>query len=150
MSGSENTGRTRPASTDSSRAAQRAFRRPPRWLHYCLTVSMTAAALQLYLITSRAFDNQPAPIIFVIPIAISAYLGGLGPGLVATILSVLSADYFTTPPFSSFRIAHPVDYLRLGTLLAVGVLISLLSDSLLRAKSALQPRSETSAPLRRG
>jgi len=151
MSGSENTGRTRPASTDSSRAAQRAFRRPPRWLHYCLTVSMTAAALQLYLITSRAFDNQPAPIIFVIPIAISAYLGGLGPGLVATILSVLSADYFTTPPFSSFRIAHPVDYLRLGTLLAVGVLISLLSDSLLRAKSALQPRSETSAwlPLER-
>jgi len=105
---------------------------------------MTAAALLLLLISAQAFGNQPAPIIFLIPVVISAYLGGLGPGLVATVLGVLCAEYFLTPPFYSFRISDPVDYLRLGSVLVIGVLISLLSDSLLRAKDALQPQSETS------
>lgn len=105
---------------------------------------MTGASLLIFVISSRAFDNQPAPVVFLIPVVISAYLGGLGPGLVSTILGVVSADYFTTPPYYSFRIVHPIDYLRLGSLLVVGVLVSILSESLHRAKNALQPQSAAS------
>ncbi len=155
MSHSKNSGRTPPASVDSSHLPQSSARRPfigqRRWLQYCLSVLLTAAALLVFLLTSNHFNNQPAPIIFLIPVIISAYLGGLGPGLVATLLGVVCADYFLTPPYYSFRVANPVDYLRLGNVLVIGVLISVVTESLHRAKSVLQSQSETSGwfPLER-
>jgi PAS domain S-box-containing protein len=116
----------------------------PDWLHYSLAVAMTGAALVIYLVSSPAFDNQPAPIIFLIPVVISAYLGGVGPGLASTLLGVLCADYFMTPPYHSFRITHPVDYVRLGSVLVIGVLTSFMSKSLRRAGDASRQANKSS------
>jgi PAS domain S-box-containing protein len=120
------------------------IRRHPAWLHYSLAVSMTAAALVIYLLCGPAFDSQPAPIIFLIPILISAYLGGLGPGLFCTLLGVLCADYFLTPPYHSFRIIHAVDFVRLASVLVIGVLVSFMFESLHRAGGASRLKSKSS------
>jgi hypothetical protein len=88
--------------------------------------------------------NQPAPIIFLIPVIISAYVGGLGPGLVSTALGVLFAEYFLTPPYYSFYINNPIDYLRLGGVLVTGILISAMAESFRRANGALKPLDEAS------
>jgi PAS domain S-box-containing protein len=105
---------------------------------YPLAVGMTGAALIIFLISAPAFDKQPASIMFLIPVIISAYLGGVGPGLVCTFLGVLCADYFLTPPYHSFRIDHPVDFVRLGALLVVGVLMSFMYESHKKVKGVQQ------------
>ena len=102
-------------------------RRQLALLHYVLAGSMTAGILFLYLAMSGTF-GQRAPIAFLIPVVLSAYFWGLGPGLFSTFLGVLAADYFLMAPLHSFRIANPVDCERLISLLTVGVLTSILSE----------------------
>ena len=81
--------------------------------------------------------DQPTAIVFLVPVAISAFLGGLGPGLVSTILGLAGYAYFVAPPSGSFDVRNPADYVRLSALLLVGVLISVLSESLHRSKEQL-------------
>ena len=103
-------------------------------LHYALAVALTLVTLLGYLALSSFFGNQPAPIVFLIPVILSAYLGGLGPGLVSTFLGVLAAWYVITPPFFSFQITERVDYFRLALTFLLGALFSIVSESLHRAK----------------
>ena len=108
-----------------------------RWFaaqHYIWALLMTEATTLLYLRLASVAGNQPAPIVFLIPITLSAYLGGLGPGLVSTVTSALAAWYFLTPPVFTFATANRIDYVRLASLLFVGALVSVVSESLHRAK----------------
>ena len=52
---------------------------------------------------------------------VATFLGGLGPGLLAAALSVLSAWYFIMPPQFSFALEHPQD---VAALLVFGLLAS--------------------------
>jgi len=65
---------------------------PPRprssWFYYAFAVSLTAAALLTDLALMLPSRDQPTAIVFLVPVAISAYLGGLGPGLVSTLLGL--------------------------------------------------------------
>lgn len=65
------------------------------------------------------------PLIYVPGIVVAAAIGGLGPGLVATALAALAATYFLLLPVG-FAIADPNDYVRLGFLIGVGILVSAL------------------------
>jgi two-component system, cell cycle sensor histidine kinase and response regulator CckA len=113
-------------------------------VHYVLAAAMAAGTLLILMAAFRHFGNQGRPILFMLmfPIVLSAYLGGLGPGLFSTTLSVLLADYFMTAPIHSFRIEKPADYVRLGALLAAGSLVSVFSESLRRARTDLQNANE--------
>lgn len=148
MPDSENKGGQALESADNSSPTEHSSnwgpRRRPAWLRYSMAVAMTGGALVLYLLSSSAFENQPAPIIFLIPAILSAYLGGLGPGLVSTFLGVLCADFFLVPPYHSFRIVHAVDYVRLGSVLFIGVLVSFICDSLQRANGGQQSAHKAS------
>jgi PAS domain S-box-containing protein len=99
----------------------------------------------VYLALSSDFGYQPAPIFFLLPIALSSYLGGLGPGLLSMGLSVLASDYFLASTDHTFRIENPVNLVRLTTLLVVGAIVSILLESLHRARRTLQPREQASA-----
>ena len=103
-------------------------------LHYVLAAALTLATLLLYLAFAPLFGNKPASTVFLIPVVLTAYLGGLGPGLVSTVLGLFAAWYVITPPFFSFRFAEPVDYVHLALTFFIGVLISGLSESLLRTR----------------
>ena len=54
--------------------------------------------------------GDPAFVLFIIPITLSSYFGGLGPGLLATVVSAAFVAYFFTPPIGSFAI-ESVDHL---------------------------------------
>jgi K+-sensing histidine kinase KdpD len=54
----------------------------------------------------------------------SAWLGGIGPGLVATALAALIADYFWVSPPFSLSIRETPDTLGLLVFIAMGVVIS--------------------------
>ena len=114
---------------------------PPRsrssWLYYAFAVSLTGGTLLIDLALISPSKDQPTVTVFLIPIALSAYLGGLGPGIVSTLLGVVGYEYFVAPPAGSFALSNPVDYIRLGALLLIGVMISIFSESLHRSKERL-------------
>jgi PAS domain S-box-containing protein len=114
---------------------------PPRarssWFYDALAISLTAATLLTYLALISPYGDQPTPIVFLIPVAISAYLGGFGPGLISTLLGVAGYAFLVAPVSGDHLPRNPVEYVRLTALLLVGILISFLSESLHRSKERL-------------
>ena len=112
--------------------------RGPTWLVYGVVASSTAATLlTIVAVGPDASKNTPL-ITLVIPILLGAYLGGLVPGLLTTALSVLVSIYFILPPTHRWRVESPADNLKWTTLLVAGVIISIVSEALLRARSRAQ------------
>jgi PAS domain S-box-containing protein len=106
------------------------------WLSYVIAVVTTAAAFAIHLALGL---QEPAPIVFLIPIILSAYVGGLVPGLVSTIMSALMSSYFLMWPREAIMVARLVDDVRLLSLFVAGALISILMASLHRWRTDLQP-----------
>jgi PAS domain S-box-containing protein len=112
-----------------------ARRRSPSWWAYGFAIVATGAALLARLALTSWMGDRPVLILFVIPIVLSAYAGGLGPGLLATVLSALATDYFVLPPAHSFLFKQPADTVIWLILVLAGVLISVLSGALHRSRN---------------
>jgi diguanylate cyclase (GGDEF)-like protein len=111
---------------------------PLRW--YGLAVGLSALALVLMLLL-RPLMEHSIFFLFVAAVAVSAMFGGLGPGLVATLLSVLAADYFFFEPQYTLT-SEMEETLRLGIFLSTGVIISGLAKGHKRADDQLRARYE--------
>jgi len=111
-----------------------------RTLRYLFAAAITLA--MLWLQQSLQFEVQrPRLILYMLPVILSALMGGLGPGLLATCVAALGADLLAPEPLHSDR-ASPQDRLQWAFLLLNGALVSLLSALLQRslAKLALNAR----------
>jgi hypothetical protein len=68
---------------------------------------------------------QAAPVVslFLCMILLAAWLGGAGPGLLATALSILALDYYFIPPLHSFTVAPPAHrpFCDRGSFLSLGL-----------------------------
>jgi PAS domain S-box-containing protein len=66
-------------------------------------------------------------------VMLCAWYGGLGPGLLATLLSALSANFFLLEPSLSLGVSRPEELLGLALFVALSPVISLLCELLHRA-----------------
>ena len=73
-------------------------------------------------------------ILFVLPILLCAYVGGVRLGLLATAVAVLGGDYFLIEPKFNFFPTNQADVVGLTILTVIGVLLSLLMELLLHAR----------------
>ncbi|CCG42242.1 PAS domain S-box protein [Magnetospirillum molischianum] len=106
----------------------------PKWAAYSFAVLSCLATIVLRASIAPWFQDRPLLILFVPPIVLSALLGGLGPGLVATCLSALTVDILAIVPLGNLNIAHPFDRFQFLVLVASGVLVSVLSEALHRLR----------------
>jgi len=106
-----------------------------------LVVVATAVALAL-----GAAIGPSGPEIFLAAVMLAAWYGGLGPGLVATGLSVLAIDQFLVPPALRSVLGWD-DIVRLLVFVLVSLLISWLNGARKAAKETLQ-RSHDELELR--
>src|SRR5437867_4157642 len=105
-------------------------------LRYGLAVLSVAAALSITQLLRAYFETTPNSLFFC-AIVISSWFGGLGPGLLAGLLSVGVIDYFHTLGVNA------EDVPRLAVFLISGAAISWLSGEQRRAKESLrQARDE--------
>jgi two-component system sensor histidine kinase/response regulator len=81
--------------------------------------------------------NQVPHMTFFPAVMIAAYFGGFWPGLLATILSALAANYFFTGQLRFFHISDANDVAALILFVLTGVIISGLCESLHRARGRL-------------
>jgi PAS domain S-box-containing protein len=72
-----------------------------------------------------------------------AWLGGLRPGLVSLVLSLIIARYFFTQPYNSFAVVSGDDAVRLYTVAVVGVFVCLTSEWMHRARRRSEESVET-------
>lgn len=111
--------------------------RPParRWVSYAMAAVLIGVALALQLLAQPYVRPTPFLAIFGAVMAASRY-GGLGPGLLATVLGGVAADVLFLSPAATFALA-PADLVTLGLYTVIAVLICVLSQDLRRSQAAL-------------
>jgi len=106
-------------------------RRSRQAVAYAIGVLASAAMVGVRFRLTQLYGDSSQLVLLVPPIVVAAYLGGLGPGLAASTVSVFGTALLLDP-VGSFRVAQEFEYLRLVTLFVTGVIISLLSAQLHR------------------
>jgi signal transduction histidine kinase len=104
--------------------------RPYRFVVALLGVAVAAG---LKLVLQPLTREDEAALGFFAVVMFAAWYGGLGPGLLATVVSAFVSDYLFLSPLYTFSLHSRSDWMRLSQFLAEGTLISVLGGSLRRA-----------------
>ncbi len=119
---------------------------------YLLPVLAVAATLALRIALDAPLRGRPTVVVFLLPIILSAYLGGWQPGLLATALACLGTNYYLLPPLHSFAVMSESERWKLGSLALAGLLISVSNEALhrahRRANMATRQQKQAAAALR--
>src|SRR6266545_5347513 len=100
-------------------------------LRYFVAIAATAVAFTARFLLKSALGNVAPLLMFTLSVVVSAWYGGLGPGLLATALSLLLGDYF----FIAESIAERIEE---GLFLGIGISISILSQARLSLEAKRQ------------
>jgi PAS domain S-box-containing protein len=100
------------------------------------TLAVGVALLVKLLLDPLTVQDTPFLLVFS-AIIVSAWYGGLGPGLMATGLSVLATDYFFLYPKGALS-GFTVEGIDVATFVLEGVLVSVLTSSLRSARNRAQ------------
>jgi len=104
-----------------------------RYSFACAMVEMAMLARQWLTIN---YGPLPAFIMFYPAILLVATTAGGGPGIMATLLSVMAADYWYFPPYGTFAIDSPNDAIALGIFGGASLCLSILAERSHRARWA--------------
>jgi PAS domain S-box-containing protein len=107
---------------------------------YGVAVLAVALVVLLKLLLDPLITQQSPILLMAGAVMVGAWFGGLGPGLLATVLGAFAADYFFLEPVGSFALLG-VGFLPFTLFVLQGLLISVLVEAL---RSARQ-RAETGA-----
>jgi PAS domain S-box-containing protein len=99
-----------------------------------IAVASSVAILVARVGLNEALAEQARLLPFVLAVLVSAWYGGLWPGLLATVVCSLLGIYYVVPPENSFQITYLSDALNAITFVIIGIMVSLLCDALHRAK----------------
>ncbi|HJV00227.1 MAG TPA: EAL domain-containing protein [Burkholderiaceae bacterium] len=102
-------------------------------LCYVLAAALSGATLFARLHMEVVGQHHPLLILFVLPVILSAMLGGLGPGLLATAVATVGDKLLAIEPLYSMRFERGMDLLVWSMLVLNGVVVSVLSEVLRRA-----------------
>jgi PAS domain S-box-containing protein len=105
-------------------------------IRYACAVVLVAVAVVLRMRLMDAFGPIPPFVTLYPAVLLAASIGGGGPGIVATVLSALAADYWFLPPYGQFSIAATNDVLALGIFTGSSLFLSVLAERLRRARWA--------------
>ena len=101
--------------------------RPYAWAVLAVVIAVALRDLLARYLGAQLPFITLAPALF-----IAAYIGGLGPTLLATVLASLAALYFFIPPFQSLSLADPVAQIGVGLFALTGILAGYLGEQRLR------------------
>jgi|GEM_PF-358008 len=106
----------------------------PRLVPYGVALLATAGCLLIRWLLQPVLGDAVPHMAFFPAVMIAAYFGGFGPGLLATILSAVAANYLIPTPFPSFQATRVNVVAGVILFMLVGTIISGLSESLHRAR----------------
>jgi signal transduction histidine kinase len=125
-----------------SALVRRAERSPG--LRYGVAVAAVVGGVLLRLPLQPLLGDK-VPFLFFFPaVMLAGWFGGLGPGLLATALAAVMAEFFFYPPALSLRFSSLAGLIQIGLFMVSGVLISSLTESLHRMRSRAEAAARES------
>ena len=110
------------------------IRRRQLWRYLLAIAAVGVATAVRWGLAAWVGEGLPPYITFFPAISIVALVAGLGPGLLATVVAALAADYWFIPPVGHFAIERVVDGIGLGLFVAVGAFITIVAELYRRAR----------------
>jgi|tagenome__1003787_1003787.scaffolds.fasta_scaffold20990010_14 PAS domain S-box-containing protein len=111
--------------------------RSPLALTYILAILSTAVAIGMNVVIGRWWGVDPSLSLFLCAVVFAAWVGGPGPALLATALTILTFDYLFLPPIYSFALATK-EIARLMLFAVAALFVVLLSTAQRRAAASLR------------
>ena len=109
---------------------------------YGVAVLVTGVILLASLALRQILEDAVPLVLFILAVMVSAWYGGLGPGVLSSVLSVLAGNYFLMEPARSFSLSSPSDWLRVAAFLFTAGVVSSLSESLHEALRQAELRAD--------
>ncbi|MBI5684193.1 MAG: PAS domain S-box protein [Verrucomicrobia bacterium] len=132
----------------ASYALQSAFARYRPALRYGFAVVAVAVALVTQMALSEwAGGRLPTFVLFYPAVILTALFGGVGPGVLAVVLTLVTVSVWILPPIGEFKVMVPVDRLSLVLFAFTGTLIVTVAE-LYRRNRAKAAAYEREAALR--
>jgi PAS domain S-box-containing protein len=123
--------------------------RRPLWLRFSVAVLAAGIGVGLRLALFGSLGTRATYVTLYPAVILAALFGGLAPGLVATVLSALAADYFWIEPAGQFWIRNPADWLGMGLFLFSCAMICLAVRAMHRAEERAAVAAERQAEAER-
>jgi PAS domain S-box-containing protein len=124
----------------------RAARAAPRSIHYTTGAAVTLVPVLARNLLHDPFIGTRFPLVVFCPgIFVAAWLGGFGPGLVATIVSTVWADYLWFEHPYIFQVNDISEAIALAFLVVTGGLISLFVEMFIQAQLLADRRASESS-----
>jgi len=98
------------------------------WCHYPLALVLVGAMLMIRVNLVDASEPRPLLLMFMLPIMISALVGGLGPGLLATVSAAVGIKLLVLRPLHSLGFNDHYDLMQWLLLIVNGAVASMLSE----------------------
>ncbi|MFB2967639.1 PAS domain S-box protein [Aerosakkonema sp. BLCC-F183] len=106
-------------------------------LPYVVAIASTAIALLLTL-WLEPLMSRTIGAFFYIAVIVSTWYGGIRPGIVTVVLSVLALNYYLIPPLRQFWGTSSDDLLRLGIFTVVALMIAFIGGDLQESKRKVE------------
>jgi signal transduction histidine kinase len=106
-------------------------------VRYGFAVLAVGAALGLRLLLQPVLRDEAPLLPFVIAVLLASSFGGWGPGLLATLLSALLADYFFLSPLREFGLPTTGGLVQLALFVGIGLTVAMLNRRLQKGAERL-------------
>ena len=93
---------------------------------YALAVLSMAILTGLALVFRSRLSIQVVALLFLLPVLLTARIGGLGPGILSATCAFLCMNFFFIPPLYTLTVFHTQDLLALIVFLVIAVVVSQL------------------------
>ena len=117
-----------------------------KWLGYAWAAGATAACTLVGLVLAPWLELVNLALVYLLGVVLVALRWRRGPVLVASILSIAAYNFFFVPPSGTFHVDDPQYLLTFAMMLAVGLIVSGLTDAVRRraqAQAELAIQAET-------
>ena len=114
---------------------------------YILAVGAIALSTALFLPGRDSFAKGQWALLYLLVILLVASAAGTGPAVLAAVLAFLAWNFFFLPPYHTFAIRDPKDWLSLVAFLVVGVIVGIQAGRMReREARALAREKESRGP----
>ncbi len=120
------------------------FREIRRWAEthaFLFAPGLVGVATLIFIPGRELLDKGHWSLLYLLVISIVASVAGSRPSFVAAVTAFLAWNVFFLPPYNTFKVDDPMDWISLGVFLVVGLLIGLTSGRL-REREALAVSQE--------
>ena len=115
----------------------------PTWARYIVAASAIAIGTILFIPLRHLINSTTVALIYLLVVLFLAILWRSGPAMLASVLAMLCFNFFFLPPFHTFRIADPQNWLALAVFLVAAIAVGQLSArAQRRAEEAEAAKSE--------